>query len=189
MDRHVSILTKFLLNMFKQKKNFSETYEFERMGETAEFEFSVEFIEDEDIDDPYDISGDGDMESMNLKVIFNPKYFPKVMRDFAAEIKETIAHELEHIGQQNFEDMSVKSERYDDNLSYLISAQEVPAYVKGLIVRSRTKRQTLSDTMDEWFNENKRKFDNPEKDWKKVKKVWMDWATKQRTLGKIKKFR
>lgn len=189
LDRHISVLTKFLIKMFKNREDFSETYTFKRMGEDVEFEFSVKFEEDDEMDDSYDISGDGDMETMNLIIKFNPKDFPKVMNDFVAEIRETITHELEHIGQQNFEDMNVKYSSYDNNLEYLISPQEVPAYVKGLIIRSKSKRQTLENAMDDWFKENKRKFDNPSEDWKIVKKVWMDWAKKQRSLGKIKKFK
>jgi hypothetical protein len=189
LDRHISVLTKFLIKMFKNREDFSETYTFKRMGEDVEFEFSVKFEEDDEMVDPYDISGDGDMETMNLTIKFNPKDFPKVMNDFVAEIRETITHELEHIGQQNFEDMNVKYSSYENNLEYLTSPQEVPAYVKGLIIRSKSKRQTLENTMEDWFKENKRKFDNPSEDWKIVKKVWMDWAKKQRSLGKIKKFK
>ena len=189
LDRHISVLTKFLIKMFKNREDFSETYTFKRMGEDVEFDFSVKFEEDNEMDDPYDISGDGDMETMNLIIKFNPNNFPKVMNDFVAEIRETITHELEHIGQQNFEDMNVKYSSYENNLEYLISPQEVPAYVKGLIIRSKSKRQTLENAMDDWFKENKRKFDNPSEDWKIVKKVWMDWAKEQRNLGKIKKFK
>jgi len=143
LDRHISVLTKFLIKMFKNREDFSETYTFKRMGEDVEFEFSVKFEEDDEMDDSYDISGDGDMETMNLIIKFNPNDFPKVMNDFVAEIRETITHELEHIGQQNFEDMNVKYSSYDNNLEYLISPQEVPAYVKGFIILARSKKQKI----------------------------------------------
>ena len=45
----------------------------------------------------------------------------------------------------------------DNNLEYLISQEEIPAYVRGLIKRAKTKRMSLSDVMDEWFEENKNK--------------------------------
>ena len=48
---------------------------------------------------------------------------------------------------------------------------------------------SLSDAMDEWFDENKKKFDNPRKDWFIVKNIWMDYANKMRSQGKIKKFK
>ena len=42
--------------------------------------------------------------------------------------------------------------------------------------------------MEEWFNENVLKFDNPKEDWEKVKTVWMDYANDMRQKNKIKKF-
>ena len=69
----------------------------------------------------------------------------------------------------------------------MISAHEVPAYVKGLIARARHKKITLNDAMEEWFRENKLKFDNPKKDWKIVKTKWMDYANRMK--NKIKKFK
>jgi hypothetical protein len=112
------------------------------------------------------------------------------MNDLVAEIKETVEHELEHIEQKNFEDLSVpKEDKKDDNLGYLTSSEEVPAYVRGLIKRSKTKRISLSDAMDEWFDENINKFDNPKRDWVKVKSIWMDYANKMRSKGQIKKFK
>jgi hypothetical protein len=86
--------------------------------------------------------------------------------------------------------MSVPYEDFgDNNLEYLISQEEVPAYVRGLIKRSKTKRMSLSDTMDEWFEENKNKFDNPKEDWFQVKNVWMDYANRMRLKEKVKKFK
>ena len=41
--------------------------------------------------------------------------------------------------------------------------------------------------MEEWFRENKLKFDNPKKDWEIVKTKWMDYANRMK--NKIKKFK
>ena len=71
----------------------------------------------------------------------------------------------------------------------LLSQEEIPAYVRGLIKRSKTKKISLSDAMDEWFEENKNKFDNPKKEWIQVKNVWMDYANKMRPKERVKKFK
>jgi hypothetical protein len=109
------------------------------------------------------------------------------------EVKETIEHELEHIEQQNFEDMSViysyDKEDGEDNFKYLTSNEEIPAYVRGLIKRSKTKKISLSDAMDEWFEENQMKFDNPDEEWPIVKKIWMGRANDMRLKEKVKKFK
>ena len=97
---------------------------------------------------------------------------------------------LGHIEQKNFEDMSVPHEEVgDNNLEYLLSQEEIPAYVRGLIKRSKTKKISLSDAMDEWFEENKNKFDNPKKEWFQVKNVWMDYANKMKSKERVKKFK
>jgi hypothetical protein len=130
------------------------------------------------------------MQTFDIEITYNPKNFPESMNDLVAEIKETVTHEMEHIGQQNFEDMEVNSDDYRGvNLYYLISKQEVPAYVKGLIKRAKTKKMTLNDTMEEWFGENKNNFESPEDDWEIVKTVWMDYARKMLEKEKVKKFK
>jgi hypothetical protein len=87
-------------------------------------------------------------------------------------------------------------EREDDieddeeyNFKYLTSNVEIPAYVRGLIKRSKTKNISLSDSMEEWFKENKRKFKDPKKDWPKVKKVWISYANEMRSKEIVKKFK
>ena len=43
--------------------------------------------------------------------------------------------------------------------------------------------------MEEWFKENRRKFDDPENEWKQVKKIWKDYAFDMLKKQKIKKFK
>ena len=187
-DKYATSITKIIVKGFKNKKDVSELFVLERGGEEAEFEVNVKFVESKNMDDSYDISGSAGDEDIDIKIKYNPKYFPTVMNDFVSEIKETIVHELEHIGQHNFEDMHIKSKKTKNNFEYLISDKEVPAYVKGLIARANRSKKTLSSVMDEWFEENKKKFDNPKKEWKIVKDVWMSWAKEKRNQSKIKKF-
>jgi hypothetical protein len=111
------------------------------------------------------------------------------MNDLSSELKETIEHEMEHVLQTFFEDKNVPFEHTETNLDYLISAQEVPAYVKGLIARARHKKISLDDAMEEWFKENRLKFDNPKEDWKIVKSKWMKYAKSARQKNQIKKFK
>jgi hypothetical protein len=187
-------LSRMVIKQFKKDEDF-ELYDlrFDRGDEYAVFDFKCYFLEDIDLDDPFSIHAEADMEEIYIEITFNPQHFPESMSDLVAEVKETIEHELEHVEQQNFEDMEF--EREDDieddeeyNFKYLTSNIEIPAYVRGLIKRANTKRMSLKDAMDEWFKENKRKFKNPTTDWPKVKKVWMNYASEMREKEKIKKF-
>jgi hypothetical protein len=188
-------LSRMVIKQFKKDEDF-ELYDlsFERGDDYAVFDFKCYFLEDIDLDDPFSIHAEADMEEIYMEITFNPQHFPKSMSDLVAEVKETIEHELEHVEQQNFEDMEF--EREDDieddeeyNFKYLTSKVEIPAYVRGLIKRSNTKKMSLSDAMEEWFKENKRNFKDPKKDWSRVKKVWMKYASEMRGKEKIKKFK
>ena len=189
-------ISRMIVNQFKKKENFEfEGIYFERGDDYASFDLKCKFISDKNMDEPFSIHAEADMQVMEIEITYDPKSFPKSMDDLVAEIKETVEHELEHIEQQNFEDMGVENEGdIDDedeeyNFKYLTSNVEIPAYVRGLIKRSKTKKMTLNDTMEEWFKENKKKFKDEKKDWPKIKKIWMDYANEMRSKERVKKFK
>lgn len=187
-------LSRLVIIQFKKDEDFTmEGIQFDRGDEYANFDMSCSFIKDNDFNHPFSIDAGSDMQSLDIEITYRPKDFPKHMNDLVAEVKETIEHELEHIEQQNFEDMSIiynyDQEDGEDNFKYLTSNQEIPAYVRGLIKRAKTKKISLSDAMDEWFKENQMKFDNPDKEWPIVKKMWMGHANNMRSKEKIKKFK
>ncbi len=189
-DRISMELSRFIVNQFKKGEDFAmDGISIERGGDFARFDMSCVFIEDSDFNWPFSINAASDAESLDIEITFRKGDFPKHMNDFIAEIKETIEHEIEHIEQQNFEDMEVEYNDFEDgdNYKYLISNQEVPAYVRGLIKRAKTKRITLSAAMDEWFEENKMKFQDPETEWPIVKNIWMEEANKR--VGHYKNFK
>ena len=188
-------LSRLVVNQFKKKESFSyENIYFERGDEYASFDFECNFFEDKDLDEPFSIDASADMQEMEINITYNPKSFPKSMSDLVAEIKETIEHELEHVEQQKFEDMYVRDEEeYDEedevyNFKYLTSKTEIPAYVRGLIKRSKVKKITLDDAMDEWYSENKKKFTGGETEWKKVKKTWKKYAVESKKTNRVKKY-
>lgn len=185
-------LSRLVVNQFKKNEDFTlESIQFERGDEYANFDLICNFIKDENFNFPFSVRGGGDMQTLEIEITYRPDAFPKNMVNLVAEIKETIEHELEHIEQQNFNDMYIDSEDIDDdnNFEYLTSSEEIPAYVRGLIRRANTKKITLSDAMDEWSEENKLKFTNYKKEWPLVKKIWTDYANDMRTKMKIKKFK
>jgi hypothetical protein len=183
-------ISRFIINQFKKKEDFQlEDLEFERGDEYALFNLYCYFIEDENLNEPFSIRAEADMETMEIEITFNPSYFPDVMQDLVGEVKETVEHELEHIEQQNFEDVELADKSTgEDFVEYLTSDKEVPAFVRGLIKRAKTKKISLNKAMNEWFNENFRQFNDPSTEWPMVKDVWMEYATEMREKEKIKKF-
>jgi hypothetical protein len=185
-------ISRLIVNQFKKKEDFEfEGIYFERGDDYASFDLICSFVEDEDLNEPFSVDAEADMQVMEIEITYNPKEFPKSMNDLVAEIRETVEHELEHIEQDNFKDMYVQDNEYDkkDNFKYLTSNKEIPAYVRGLIKRAKTKKISLSDAMDEWFKENRRKFKKPKEEWQKVKDIWMTHANEMREKEKVKKFK
>lgn len=185
-------ISRLIIQQFKKEEDFElRGIEFERGDDYALFDLFCRFIKEEDYNEPFSISAEADMETLEIEITYDPKKFPKNMQDLVAEVKETVEHELEHIEQQNFKDMEAHDEfKYDDDfLEYCISNKEVPAFVRGLIKRAKTKKITLNSAMDEWFKENYRQFDDPKTEWPIVKKIWMDYANTMRSEEKIKKFK
>lgn len=182
-------LSRLIVDRFKSKKNINTTFNFNRGDDYANVQLTCEFIKDNDYNEPFSINAESDFDIIEMYITYNPRYFPYVMNDLVAEIKETLTHELEHVGQQNFEDMYINFGQTQRNyVDYLMADHEVPAYVKGLIKRSKTKNISLSDAMNEWYKENRRNFEDPN-DFKKVKKTWMDYAKEMRSKQKVKKFK
>lgn len=187
-DNAVNQISRFIVNQFKKREPAIEDFIFERSGEEIVLQVSLTMEEVQDFNHPFSIDASSEWDEIDVLIEYREDAFPKHMSELVAEIKETIEHEMVHVLQTFFEDESVVYDRHETNLEYLTSKQEIPAYVKGLIKRARHKKITLSDAMDEWFNENILKFDNPNEDWKEVKSVWMNYANEMRQKNKIKKF-
>ena len=187
-DNVVNQISRFIVNQFKKREPAVEDFIFERGGEEIVLQLGLTLEEVEDFNHPFSIDASSEWDEIDVLIEYREDAFPKHMSELVAEIKETIEHEMVHVLQTFFEDESVVYDRHRTNLEYLTSKQEIPAYVKGLIKRARHKKITLSDAMDEWFNENILKFDNPNEDWKEVKSVWMNYANEMRQKNKIKKF-
>ena len=118
-------ISRVIIKQFNKKEDFEiEGITFERGDEYASFDLYCSFIKEEDYNEPFSISAEADAETLEIEITYDPKAFPKNMKDLVAEVKETVEHELEHIEQQNFEDMDVNDEfeyEEDDFFEYCIT--------------------------------------------------------------------
>jgi len=187
-DAYVLDMSRRVIDAFKSKKNLKRQYELTRGEETAEFNLIVKLLIRPNQDYSHSITGGGDMDNLTLDIEYNPNHFPSAMNNLVAEVKEVITHELEHVGQQNFEDMFiVDNKKFNDYYNYLTSNKEVPAYVKGLIKRALTKRISLNSAMEEWYRENILNFEYHKVQWQRVRFIWKNWAIENK--NKIKKYK
>jgi hypothetical protein len=188
-DKVIKQIYRFLVNKFKDRENAVEDFTLIRDGEEVVITVYFAMEEIEDFNHPFSIEAGSEWDEIDVFIEYRPDAFPKHMNELSSELKETVEHEVEHLLQTFFEDKYIPHEDTENNLEYLISGREIPAYVKGLITRARHKKISLDDAMEEWFRENILKFDNPEEDWKIVKSKWMDYANSAREKNQIKKFK
>lgn len=204
-DQFVLDASRDVVNAFKSgQRRYQDTFDIARIGEETEINVDFKFIKRPKQEYAFSIAASfgptksGNMDKLEALIEYNPKMFPNAMNAFVAEVKETLEHEVEHVGQQAFEDMYIVSNRYNEPLAYpeeapqapthylyLISNNEVPAYVKGLIKRARVKKISFDQALDEYFNDYRETFTLYNTDWNKVKQIWLDWYNANRT--KLKK--
>jgi len=106
MDTWTNAITKEIVAAFKSKKNYDKPYTIQFDDEEADIDLSVEFLERPNLDYSHSIEGEvdpkGDDDHLSISISYNPSMFPRAMNDLVAEIFETVRHELEHVGQNNF---------------------------------------------------------------------------------------
>lgn len=150
----------------------------DEMGDPIEFELKVKLVPRKDLrGNPYSISGGAEYDEMDLTVEYNPIVFPAAMNDLVAEIKETFRHEMEHISQQ--QKGTIRFEERGDKpfYEYLLLRQEIPAFVKGLNQRRKTKKITLGQAFEEFFMDYRQSFGSPN-EIDIVRQEWTKWAQK-----------
>lgn len=129
--------------------------------------FSIELLynisDKKDMDVPYMINGalmsDGD--TISIIIIINPEEYPSLMYNLVADINDVVAHEIEHIFQQN--NMRPEGEVYNDDKDksqpkdkeYYKQPHELPAQLKGFKRVSKLRKQPIEKVMKDWFSRSK----------------------------------
>jgi len=185
-------LSRDFINHFK--KSFGKKYSYtdmaqgpgvDELGDPIEFDLSIKLVPIKNLKgNPFSIEGGAEFDEMDLTVKYNPIVFPAAYNDFIAEIKETFRHEMEHISQG--QKGTIKFEERGDKpfYQYLLLRQEVPAFIKGLNKRAKTKKITLGQAFEEFFKDYKDSFKN-QKEIDIVRKEWIKWAEKNLPKTKL----
>ena len=188
VESEVQFLSREIFELFKEnlgKKYHTGGFEgwLEGSEFIAEFEITDLIFTPRDAykmnGEPYSIAADTDDEEIEIIIDYNPTVFPEEFNNFIAELKETLRHEIEHIVQFNFMPGAaefIKNWKDGDSwIEYLTRPQEIPAFVKGLKKRAKTKKISLIDAIDEFIEEYIDNFEGPE-EIEQVKQIWINWA-------------
>ena len=179
-DGETTIQSRYIINQLKD--NLGVYYEEELKRKLRDKKYTLEFklnpVEPEGLDyAPYLIDAAGGKEGIELIINYEPSSYPQFLNDLIAELKDTLRHELEHVGQENFEKgIRIGNVKNDANLSlpeYLTLDYEIPAFIRGLNKKAKTKNITLGKAIDEFFLERADEISYEEEAY--VKRKWAEW--------------
>jgi len=189
-DIEILMQSRYIINQFKA--SFGEEYEEDTDGfiDNVEYTLELKFIPT-DVETlgpiPYVINAQADDDTVVIQINYNVNDFPQAYNDLVAEIKDTLRHELEHIGQYNF-NKGVKPDGSDPDTTfeYLTLSYEIPAFVQGLYKTAKTKKITLTQAIDDFLAERKAELTDEEAS--KVKQIWINWAKENLPAAQFENF-
>jgi cytidyltransferase-like protein len=193
-DQEVLGQSRYLINLFKAsfgKEVEGEVEGYLKGGDPSEDEededlkinymLSYKFTPDEDLmvtGLPFIFDAEADRTELFISASYDPNAFPASYNDFIAELKDTLRHELEHVGQFQLNkpenpSNSPKKYKYFD---YFTFDFEIPAFVRGLNKKARTKKITFTQAMDDYLGNFVEDLSDDQM--AKIKRIWVDYAKK-----------
>jgi hypothetical protein len=128
--------------------------------------FSIEF----NLDMNTDVKGDYRIESCTVDDGFtividldiNPSSYPQSMYDIIADLNDNVAHEIEHIYQEDWKRPEEERDPYvgrederPKGKEYYMQPHEIPAELKGFKRVNRLRHEPIEKTIRDWFNRNR----------------------------------
>ena len=182
-DSETRIYSRYIINRLKD--NFGTRYDEKIEGDLKGVKYIVDFklnpVKSEVLEySPYLVDAAGGKDGIELAINYETSSYPKYLNDLIAELKDALRHELEHVGQENFEKGirigNVKNDNKLDLYKYLTLDYEIPAFLRGLNKKAKTKKITLGQAIDEFFLERAEEISYKEEAY--VKRKWAEWIKK-----------
>lgn len=121
-------------------------------------EFTIELrIEKTDEIAGYELDGGyyEDDDTIEIEIIYNPKYFPQMFYELVGQLNETVRHELEHLIQaERGEEQPTKKV---GKKKYYLQPHEIRAQLAGFKRLSKLRKEPIENTIRNWFYKNKAK--------------------------------
>ena len=127
---------------------------------------------------PFIFDASANDTELQVTASYDPNAFPASYNDFIAELKDTLRHELEHVGQfqLNKPENPSKGPKKYTYFEYFTFDFEVPAFVRGLNKKSRTKKITFTQAMDDYLGNFVEYLSDDQM--AEIKRIWVDYAKK-----------
>jgi hypothetical protein len=199
-DAETLIISRFIVDMFKDE--FGKNYEdnFEEIGklrrsdkkEDTAVSYDLElYFYPTDFDklgpNPFVVNAGADDESMFIQINYQPNMFPKAYNELIPEIKDSVRHELEHIGQFHF-DKEVKGDLEKDEkdlptFEYLTLDYEIPAHVMGIYKNAKTRKVSFTQALQDFIDSKAEELSNEQE--AKITQIYTDYARKHLPAAKL----
>lgn len=186
-DNEILTQSRYILNKFKE--NLGEKYVEKIKSKILGFSYNLYInMAPSTIGrlgpNPFIITGQAtEPNIININIRYIPSSFPAELNNLNAELKGTLRHEIEHLSQYNLNKGMDDEEDQDVPLyDYFLLPSEIPAFVNELYKIAKTKKISLTQAIDDFFE--KYKYELEEEEIAKVKQTWKDWARKN--LPKVK---
>ena len=185
-DQEGLIISRFTLNQFKENlgKEFEDTFEIGLL-EDVEYTLELAFYPNDTMAPPFfRVDAASDKNALNITINYDPSIFPKAYNALNSELKDSIRHELEHIGQFNFP----KGTKYrkgtpDKGFEYYTLDFEIPAFVQGIYKKAKTQKIPFSQALEDFLDERIDELSPQEKD--KLRQIYLDFARKNLPAAQI----
>ena len=179
-DQEVLKQSRYIINIFNSTIGREYEEKLKSKFEKIDYELQIDLIPNgtKTLGSlPYIVNGGADEYSISIQINYNPSLFPEAFNDLIAEVKDTLRHELEHLGQYYFgKEVEPDGTDPDDvpSFEYFTLDFEIPAFVQGLYKTAKTKKITLTQAIDEYLAQWEAKL--TPKEAAKVKQIWINWA-------------
>ena len=174
-DAPVRQIVRTLVNIIKSKDTGTH-YLPEQITDGEEFEydfknipeFSIEFTYglDPTLENDYFIDSELVDDGLTIAVLLkiNPSSLPQILYDVIADLNDSIAHEIEHIYQEQWgwsrpeEEKDPYKDREDERpkgKEYYLQPHEIPAELKGFRRVNKLRNEPIDKTIKDWFIRNR----------------------------------
>ena len=130
-------------------------YDFPELGSS----FTVNLIMSlNDEIETIDVDGEyyGDDDSIDIRIESNPNLDRETLEELYFELNELIAHELQHL-VQNDEGYEFPKRETKKSLKYYTQPHEIEAQIRGFKRRSQKERKPYEEVVIRWFKRNQSK--------------------------------
>jgi hypothetical protein len=130
-------------------------YDFPELGSS----FTVNLIMSlNDEIETIDVDGEyyGDDDSIDVRIESNPNLDRETLEELYFELNELIAHELQHL-VQNDEGYEFPKREPKKSLKYYTQPHEIEAQIRGFKRRSQKERKPYEEVVISWFKRNQSK--------------------------------